>query len=69
MPQLITPKTKVTVTPYDGGIEITLNIHITVDGGRETTDTFSEKVPLAQFIPDFSSSPKIGFGKTDKGEK
>ncbi len=76
MPQLIRPTTKVTVVPRDGELEITLNIHITVDGevvataeggSVKSVKTFSkdddDKVP--HIMPDFGSGFKLNFGKKE----
>lgn len=66
MPQLIRPPS-VRIVPRDGEIEITLNIHISVDGNGFVEATSVEKPKedkVEMMIPDFLSGVKIGsFGK------
>lgn len=68
MPQLMQPS-KIKIIPKDGEIEITLNIHITVDGkviasaDNAKVDMVEEKSEL--MIPDFLSGLKLDFGKKE----
>lgn len=79
MPQIIKPTT-IKVVPRDGELEITLNIHITVDGQVQAMVENAEKVSVTQeeksddermfdsrhFIPNFGSGVKLNFGKTEE---
>lgn len=68
MSQLIRPAT-IKVVPRDGEIEITLNINLTVEGNvvsafSATQEREEDKFDKIQhIIPDFSTSPKLKFGK------
>jgi hypothetical protein len=76
MPQLIKP-TIVKVVPKEGELEITLHIHITVDGQVQATATNVEHVSVKvdestpeedsrHYIPNFGSGFKVNFGKKEE---
>lgn len=71
MPALRSPSTKIKVVPKDGELEITLNIHITMDGQLTAQSAQAESVKIVNekdedqvdmMIPKFSSGKKIDFG-------
>ena len=71
MPTLRSPSTKIKVVPKDGELEITLNIHITMDGQLTAQSAQAESVKIVNekdedqvdmMIPKFSSGKKIDFG-------
>ena len=67
MAQVINPTTIVKVVPRDGELEVTLNIHITLEGkvlassenAKVEAVSESEDEDAVPLIPDFSSGTKI----------
>lgn len=70
-------KTKVTVVPKEGAIEITLNINITIDGKVTASSDDAEVISVQKIsqkdesektnhvVPDFLSGLKLKFGKEE----
>lgn len=73
MAQLIRPKSKIKIIPREGELEITLNIHITIEGELTGSSTANLQTQMSMdlpkedeaepLIPDFTSGVSLEFGK------